>query len=497
MGKAQNGLMDQRDAIDFCASEGELLTVSKEVDPVYEIASITKSLDGGPALVFEKIRGYPKWRAVTNLLSRRERLAKYFGTTKEGLPKRVLGAVNNPIPSKLVTQAHCQENIITENIDVLKLLPVIKQTKLDIGPVISGGVVMITVPEEIGGGERSFNLSFHRLNPGLGNDWVSLASLYNRHFLEVLYYHKSKKEEYPITINIGLSPALNVLASGGAFPQIRRIGVDDLGVAGNLQGQAVEICRAKTVDAYALAQAEIVIEGKVLYNEKITESPPSESVEKSTGPEKVYFFPEFMGYQGLADRAFKVQITAITFRNNPDYYTPLGDSIECSNLGATISEASIYNACKNTAPNIFMNCHIPYAMRGVLGAVIQCRVIHMMQQGISQNLISAAFGAVKDLKWIIAVDEDVDIYDPTDVLWALTLRTRADEDINIIKGAGIGNLFATKWSVDTTVPVSEKWQALRSKFEPIDLSQWLTPEEVSKGFALMREGEKKYRRRQV
>ena len=497
MKKAREGIVDQREAIDFCAREEEVLTVSKEVDPVYEIASITKSFDGGPTLVFEKIRGYPEWRVVTNLLARRERLARYFGTTTEGLPKRILEAVKNPIPSKLVRQAHCQENIITENIDVLRLLPVITQTKLDIGPLISGGVAMIAVPEEMGGGERSFNLSFHRLNPGLGNDWLSLASLYNRHFLEVLYYHKSRKEEYPITINIGLSPALDVVAAGGAFPQIRPIGADDLGVAGNLHGQAVEICKAKTVDAYALARAEIVLEGRVLYNEKITENPPSESAERSKGPEKVYFFPEFMGYQGLADRAFKVQITAITFRNNADYYTPLGDSVECSNLGATVSEASIYNACKNTAPNIFMNCHIPYAMRGVLGAVIQCRVTHMMQQGISQNLISAAFGAVKDLKWVIAVDEDVDIYDPTDILWAVNLRTRADEDINIIKGAGIGNLFATKWSVDTTVPISEKWRSLRSTYEPIDLSRCLTSEEVSKGFALMREGEKKYRTRQV
>jgi gallate decarboxylase subunit C len=490
------GLMDQKGVLEFCAREGELLTITKEVDPTYEIAAITKGLEGGPALVFEQIKGYPKWRVVTNLFSRRERMANYFGATRETLSKRVLEALQNPIPPKLVTQAPCQENVIVQGIDVLKTLPVIKQTQLDIGPVISGGVAMITVPKEMGGGDRSFNLSFHRINPGLGKDWISLATLYSRHFLEVLYYHKSKKEEYPITINLGLSPALNIVSSGGAFPQIRPIGADDLEMAGNLQGQAVEFCKAKTVDAYALAQAEIVLEGKVLYDEKITEAPPAKSAERSKGAERTYFFPEFLGYEGLADRAFKVQITAITFKNRPDYYTPLADSVEGFNMSAVITEASIYHACRNTAPNIFMNCHIPDAMRGVLGAVIQCRVVHEMQQGISQNLINAAFGAVKDLKWVIAVDEDVDIYDPSDLLWAMTVRTRADEDINITKGAGVG-LFATKWSVDTTVPISDKYRALRPKFESVDLTKWLSPEDLSKGLALMSDGGRSLAKRRV
>ena len=131
-----------------------------------------------------------------------------------------------------------------------------------------------------------------------------------------------------------------------------------------------------------------------------------------------------------------------------------------------------------------------------MGVVIQCRVPHEQEQGISQNLIGAAFGAVRNLNFVIAVDEDVDIYDPSDVIWAMVRRTRAAEDVNIIKGAGIGNNFA-KWSVDTTVPVAEKYRALRPKFEPMDLSKWLTPEEIAKGLALMDDGAKSIARRRV
>lgn len=493
------GIADQRAAFDFLKKTGECLILQKEVDPLYEIASITKAFDGGPALVFENIKGYPYWTGVTNLFSRRERIAKYFNTSIPELSKRILEALKNSIPPTVVKDPPCQENIISSDIDIAKTLPIITQTKMDAGPVLSGGVVMTKFPDGIGHNPLAFNLSFHRLGLGLDKDWLTLATLYNRHFLEVLHYHKSKGSEFPVTINFGLSPALNVLASGGAFPQIRTIGSDDLGIAGNLQETPVKIAKASTVDAYCIADAELVLEGKVLYEGRdVTEmkqGEPKEPPKPLKRPD--YFFPEFIGYEGLCDRAFRFQVTAITHRRNPSYYTPLADSWESSNLGAIISEASIYNACKNTAPNIFLNCHILDGMRGILGALIQCKIDHEMQFGISQNLISAALGAVKDLKWIIAVDEDVDIYDPTDVLWALTVRTKADEDINIIKGAGLGNIFATKWSVDTTVPLQDRWKARRPHFEPVDLKKWLTEEDISKGFALMNEGARNVARRRV
>jgi 3-polyprenyl-4-hydroxybenzoate decarboxylase len=115
------------------------------------------------------------------------------------------------------------------------------------------------------------------------------------------------------------------------------------------------------VNAYALANAEVVIEGKVLYDEKITEIPMQEASSKGKGSDRPYFFPEFLGYEGMADRAFKVQVTTITHRKEPFYYTPLADSFESSHLGALISEASIYHACKNT--HMSLSCHIPDGMQ--------------------------------------------------------------------------------------------------------------------------------------
>lgn len=485
-------LTDQRSALDFCEREGELLTVDDEIDPIYDMASVAKSFDGGPTLLFNNIKGYPNWRAVTNILGRKERIAKMFGTSPDALPQRILEATNAPIAHELVNDAPCQENVISDNINVAETLPIMKQTRLDIGPVISGGIVMVHYPPELADSINSFNLSFHRLYAGLGKDWTTLATLYSRHFLAVLHHHKAAGQEYPLTINLGTSPAVSVLASGGAFPQIRAVGSDDLAIAGNLQESPVRICKAKTVDAYAIADAEVVLEGKVNYEEKVREDQDV----NGGAPGKNYFFPEFLGYEGIAERAFKFEVSAITFRNQPQYYTPLADSCESSHLGSLITMASIYHACKSAAPDVFINCNILDSMRGIMGVVIQCRVGHVLQQGTSQRLISAALGAIKDIKWVVVVDEDVDIFDPADVLWAITMRTRAEQDINIIKGTGVG-LFSSQWSVDTTVPVQEKYRSLRPRFEEVDLRQWLSNEDILRGQALMNEGATSVSRRRV
>jgi len=477
-----------RDCIQYAEENGMLLKITEEVDPCHKIASITKAFDGGPQLVFEKIKGYPDWKVISNLMGNRDLIAQYFGTTKDRLSEKLIHGMANPVKPVITEDAFCQENIIEKNINVSKLLPVLTHTSMDIGPVITGGVVMVKYPYEMAKEDFSFNLSYHRLHTGRAPDWITLASLYNRHFLDVLHYHKQRDEEYHLTINIGLSPSLNVLAAGGTLPQIRSKGQDDLRVAGSLQGEPVRICKAKTVDAFCIAEAEIVIEGKILYGERIYEY--DKSIHKSERPP--YYFPEFMGYEGVSERAFKFQVTAITHRNSPYYVSQMGDSTESSNLGAIVSEASIYNACKNLAPDSFINCHILDCMRGILGAVIQCKTSHIMETGISQGLISAAFGAFRNLKLVIVVDEDVNIYDPEDILWALTLRTKPDRDINIIKKAGLGDLFETRWSVDTTVPFNNKWRAVRPRYEKVDIKDIFNSPDIETKLSLMSESARKY-----
>jgi 4-hydroxy-3-polyprenylbenzoate decarboxylase len=482
-----------RDCIQFAEQNGRLLRITEEVDPRYEIASMTKAFDGGPLLIFERVKGHPDWKVLSNLMGNREMIAQYFGTTKSRLSEKLITGMTNPVAPVIADSAPCQENVLDESIDVSRLLPVLTHTPMDIGPVITGGVVMVKYPEDLAEDDFAFNLSYHRLHSGRAPDWLTLASLYNRHFLDVLHYHKQRGQEYPLTINIGLSPSLNILAAGGTLPQIRTKGQDDLRVAGALQGAPIRICKARSVDAFCIADAEIVLEGKILYGDRIYEY----DEKKHSSKRPPYYFPEFLGYEGIAERAFKFQVTAITYRNSPYYVSQMADSVESSNLGAIVSEASIYNACKKLAPYSVINCHIPDCMRGILGVVIQCKTNHVMETGISQGLISAAYGAFRNLKLAIAVDEDVDIYDPGDILWALTLRTKPDRDINMIKKAGLGDLFETRWSVDTTVPFNNKWRAVRPRYEKIDLNEFLQNQDIEKTRSLMSESATRYAAKQL
>jgi 3-polyprenyl-4-hydroxybenzoate decarboxylase len=95
------------------------------------------------------------------------------------------------------------------------------------------------------------------------------------------------------------------------------------------------------------------------------------------------------------------------------------------------------------------------------------------------------------------VDEDVNIYDPEDVLWALTLRTKPDRDINFIKKAGLGDLFETRWSVDTTVPFNNKWRAKRPIYEKVDIREILDSPDIETKLSLMSESARKYAKKNI
>ena len=127
-----------------------------------------------------------------------------------------------------------------------------------------------------------------------------------------------RKEPIPLTINMGVPPACTLMAGAGFVYTILPPGCDELGVAGAVQGFPVDIVKAKTIDAYAIANAEYVIEGYLDTTSKVWES---ELAEKD-GKQGVHpFHPEWSGYMGKAYRTYKFVVTAITYRKDrPIYY---------------------------------------------------------------------------------------------------------------------------------------------------------------------------------
>ncbi len=485
---AQKDITSMRSTIEFLKEQDEILVVDGEVDPIYEIAAIEKALEGGPAILFENIKGYPGVRDIGNVFSRDERTAKIFGVADHRKIKfACLEAIKNPLPPRVVEDAPCQEVVITEDIDVMATLPMIKSTEID------GGRILGSANNLIGGKyfQNAFHVSFNRVH-FRGKDWATVLAGRLSHLGDSILAYKGEK--IPMTINICTPPAVAIAAGGARIPAIIPSGADDLGFAGRLQGRPVDICKAKTVDAYAIANSEWVIEGYVDASQKVWETEESEKV----GIARVTpFFPEWPGYMGRAGLAWKFEATAITHRTDrPIFYTPLADSFEGVNLINRRSEAAFYEVAQRSVSGLVIDVNI-WPIMGRNGVIFQVSKKSSEDDQYIKHLIAAAFGARQGLYWVVVVDEDIDIYSVDDVIWALI--TRVNPDTDIVRGyPGKGRAFMPiervrmdieqgseyhfpgGFGFDATAPFAGKWAFERPHYlvDKVNLRKWFTQAQI-------------------
>jgi 4-hydroxy-3-polyprenylbenzoate decarboxylase len=287
------------------------------------------------------------------------------------------------------------------------------------------------------------------------------------------------------------------MVAGAAFPHsIVPYGSDELAIAGGLQGFPVEICKAKTVDAYAIANSEWVIEG-ILTNELVWETDESENMDRArTFP----FFPEWPGYLGSAMKAPKFKVTAITHRKDkPTFYTPLARSYECG-LGHPFTEACFFELAERMNLGFVKDVHIPDSLLWGGGLVFQVRKRGMREEGYQKMLLMNVLGdsfSAYGLRLVMVVDDDVDIYNADDLLWAFATRVEPNKDI--VRGpTGIGRIsfqpqegaggtiqesvFEGPIGIDATVPLqlrkSVVFERAHYPVDRIDLRKWFTQDQI-------------------
>jgi len=478
-----------RSTIEWLKEQDEVLLVEGEVDPIYEIAGIQKALDNGPALLFENIKGYPNARNIGNLFSTQERVAKIFDVADPRNVKfKCLEAKRNPMPAEVVDGAPCQELVITEDIDVMGTLPIVKHTEQDAGRMLGGGLTLLTGRYFKGGSHIGFNRMNFR-----GRDWASINATRGTHLGDMLWEFKGQK--VPVTYNIGAPPAA-MLATGPSLHTRLPVGSDYLGIAGGIQGSPIELVKARTVDAYALAQSEWVLEGYIDTTERIWET---EEAEKTEEYGKAPFFPEWPGYMGRAIKSGKFQVTAITHRQDqPVFHTPLAHSLEAHTMYSRLREALFYELMEQLIPGLVVDVNILWALTHGCGLVYQVRKRHRGDEGWPKNIIAATFGTALGMYMVIVVDEDVDIYSADDVLWAITSRCDPDRDISRGPIGGVGSpmtplgkersnggktgvfRYPGGLGIDATMPFDSKWAFERAKYpvDRIDLSKWFSLEQI-------------------
>lgn len=467
------GIISVSAAVEEARVHQDLLRIEREADPYLEVAALARATDAGPVVLFDQLRGQAGQRIVTNLFSDRRRIARWCGVEPHDLPRMLADAALNPVPPCEVAEAASQQHVITSGIDLFKTLPLAQQTAQDAGCVITGGLALVRDPDS-----GVFNGSYHRMRV-LGADRTCITIQAGRHLLEIARKLRARGERrVPISVNIGAGPAALLACSGSTQQTLTPLGYDELGMAGALQRQGVGVVRCRSLEgAWALSEAEYVLEGYFDTDRLVSEEDSGKDGEKG-------MMPEAGGYMGRAWKVWEFKVTAITHRPDPVYWFPLAINAETTNLMALPAEASVYDACRRISPRLFDTCHVLQAMRGCLGVVIRIRRKSFRDEGLQNNLAFGALSAHSDLGWVIAVDHDIDLTNSDDVLWAAITRADMRDGLMLTPRAKVSGMLSEgdaagtgrKVYIDATAPFQRADRYQRGHFEAVDLKQWLGAE---------------------
>ena len=283
-------------------------------------------------------------------------------------------------------------------------LPVPGHAPLDGGPFINGGVVIGRDP--VSGRQ---NLSYVRLQVK-DPDRIGVNLNQWRHLREFFETAEARGDNLPFCVALGVDPVLMIAA---AF----RYDGDEYEIAGALRGRPIETVRAKTCDLLVPATAEIVLECEILAHEREEEGPMAEY----TGH-----------YSGVAKQCVG-HVKAITHRRHPIFETIAGASFEHLLLGTAVTrEPKLKQLALAASPRVRDVLLPPYAS-GFLALI----AMDKPKPGEPRNVAIAALNSHVNIS-VVVVDADVNIFSPTDVLWALSTRVRWDRDVSVIAGT-LGN----------------------------------------------------------
>jgi 2,5-furandicarboxylate decarboxylase 1 len=414
-----------REYIEDLREHDELLEISKPVD-LRNIAALVPQSE--KALLFTRPEGY-SLPIVSGLLQSRNRLAIAMGVPYEKIQEKFQQAMNHPVEPRIVQDGPVKEIVLKEHQVDLFNLPVPIFSTLDGAPMITGAVV-IAEDSEYGMNAGIYRMMLKERNV-TGIDIVTPNNL--RKYAERAL---AANKPLPISISIGAHPYEMMAATFKAS-----LGLSELTYAGGLRGEPLELTPGITIPVPCIADAEIVLEGEII----------PEGWSQPEGP-----FGEFTRLMGGIHHNPRVRIHAMLHRRNPIYYA-LHMPWENIWMSAPIYEAAAWRVLAetgvtvtaiNVTPGGCCHWHINAAIR--------------KQPGDGKNAIAALL-SIADIKHVVVTDEDIDVFDPVDVEWAVATRVQADRDIVILSNARSKPLdpslpptdgipTTAKMGIDATIP---------------------------------------------
>lgn len=401
--------MDLRNFLEVLEREGELQKVKASVDPKHEIGAICKILNerpGSPAVLFENVKGSTS-PVVGQLLASDKRVAMALGLSQENVFDETVKRATNPIPPRLVRSGPCQEVVMEgKDVDITKL-PLCTNNPNDGGSYITAGHVIIKDPE------YGMNLSIYRMMLVSQNETTLRLTPGHDGYDFMKNAEKRGQKKFEVAVCIGVPPAVYVASQ---FEP--RIGVYELEIAGGLIGKPLDVVKCRTVDLEVPALAEIVLEGEL-------------TIPAKTGTEGP--FGEFCGYTTQVVPNERIMtIKAITHRRNPIYHNIwLGKPPhEHLYIDALTYAVAAYLELKPAYPALKKAYAPPWGVSIVLVLQVENR---LKRPGLMNNILAASL-YTRSGKWkhVIVIDEDINLYDPNEILWALTTRFQPATDMYVI-----------------------------------------------------------------
>lgn len=417
-------MADLRSYLSALRRSGGLKEVRRPVSRRFEIAAVTAAADGGPAVLFEDVRG-SEFRVVSNLVGTRGRFARAAGARAGGIHGRVDAAVRGASGPREARRGRFLENSASD----ASGLPVVTHFSKEPGPFITSSVIHAANPDT---GRQ--NASFHRMMP-LDGRHFSVRMVEGRHLHRCFEDARGHGDDLEVAVTVGVHPAVSIACAYQA-----EWGRSEADVANAMLGGRLSVARAPGSRLAVPSGSEIVMTGRILRDRTRAEW----MVEMLQTYDRRRAQPVF-------------ELDRLYHRDGAIFHDILAGYAEHRLLMGMPAESKLVGSLRRRFPRV-RQAALTDGGCNWLHAVVQVR---RGPGAPARRVIAAAFEAHRSLKQVTVVDEDIDPHSPVQVEYAMATRFQADRDLVVLSGvrgssldpsSDQKNLRTAKVGIDATRP---------------------------------------------
>lgn len=463
--------MAYQDFREFLAAleiEGQLLTVNEEVKPEPDLGAAARAAsnlgDKSPALLFNNIYGYHNAQIAMNVIGSWPNHAMMLGMPKDTPVKEQFFEFAKrydqfPMPVKREESAPFHENEITEDINLFDILPLFRINQGDGGYYLDKACVIsrdLEDPDNFG----KQNVGIYRMQVK-GKDRLGIQPVPQHDIAIHLRQAEERGINLPVTIALGCEPVITTAASTPLLYD-----QSEYEMAGAIQGEPYRIVKSKLSDLDVPWGAEVVLEGEIIAGEREYEGP----------------FGEFTGHYSGGRSMPIIKIKRVYHRNNPIFeHLYLGMPwTECDYMIGINTCVPLYQQLKEAYPNEIVAVNAMYT-HGLIAIVSTKTRYGGFAKAVGMRALTTPHG-LGYCKMVIVVDEDVDPFNLSQVMWALSTKMHPKHDAVIIPDLSVLPLdpgsnpsgITHKMILDATTPVAPETRGHYSQplDSPLTTKEW-------------------------